>query len=117
MCMNLLRKLAASKLPCTEADPAVIDRLRVLEAAGHIKVLIPPAHVDCDASMRQGAAIVFEITPRGWKAMSAGAPQEKAPQPSLQRSARPVRPKVASVVRELARLPAWLSGTRHRSGG
>jgi len=117
MCMNLLRKLAASKLPCTECDPAAIDRLRVLEAAGHIKVLIPPAHVDCDDRMRQGAAVVFEITPRGWKALSAGAPQEEAPLPSPQRDAQACRPKAADLVREFARFPAWFSGTRHRSGG
>ena len=86
MCMNQLRKLAASKLPCAEADPAAIDRLRVLEAAGHIRVLIPPAHVDCDDRMRQGAAIVFEITAGGWKALSAGAPQVEVRPPSLQRA-------------------------------
>jgi len=117
MCMNQLRKLAASKLPCTEADPTAIDRLRVLEAAGHIRVRIPPAHVDCDDRMRQGAAIVFEITRVGWKALSAGAPQGEAPLPSLQRIAQAPRPKAASVAQELAQIDASLSGTRRRSGG
>lgn len=55
MCMNLLRKLAAANLPLTEGDPAMIDTLRVLEAAGHVKVLIPPAHVDCDHCMRHAS--------------------------------------------------------------
>lgn len=117
MCMNLLRKLAASTLPCIEADPAVIDRLRVLEAAGHIKVLIPPTHMDCDDCLRQDAATVFEVTPRGWTALSAGAPQEEAPLPPLQPAAQAPRPKAASVEQELAQIDAWLSGTRRRSGG
>lgn len=117
MCMNQLRKLAASKLPGTEADPTAIDRLRVLEAAGHIRVLIPPARVDCDDRMRQGAAIVFEIMPRGWKALRAGAPQEEAPLLFLQRAAPAARPKAASVAQELAQIDAWLNGTRRRSGG
>ena len=117
MCMNQLRKLAASKLPYTEADPTAIDRLRVLEAAGHIRVLIPPTHVDCDDRMRQGAAIVFEITSRGREALGAGAPQQDAPLPSLQRVAQAPRPKATSVEQELAQIDAWLSGTRRRSGG
>ncbi|MFS2203191.1 hypothetical protein [Variovorax sp. Varisp36] len=77
--MALLRKLATAKLPCTEAALATIDRLRVLEAAGHVKVRIPPAHVDCDDCLRQDAATVFEITSRGWKTLAADAPEEEAP--------------------------------------
>lgn len=76
MCMELLGRLATSELPLTEANPAVIDRLRVLEAAGHIRVLIPPAHFDCDDCLRQDAVTVFEILPAGWKALSVGAPDE-----------------------------------------
>lgn len=106
MCMELLGRLATSELPLTEANPAVIDRLRVLEAAGHIRVLIPPAHFDCDDCLRQDAATVFEILPAGWKALSMGAPDENA---SPLSSPRPRRPKLASIA-------AWLSGTRPRSG-
>jgi hypothetical protein len=121
MCMNLLARLATAKLPHTEADPAAIDRLRVLEAARHIRVLIPPAHADCDHCLRQDAATVFEITPWGWKALRAGAPQEDeqremAPQRHSPRSARNSRPKTASAMQDLARIAAWLSGTRRRSG-
>ena len=83
---NLLRKLAGARLPCTEADPATIDGLRVLEAAGHIKVLIPPPHVDCDDCLRQEPATVFEITALGWKALAADAPAEDAPPPDMSRS-------------------------------
>ena len=57
MCMELLGRLATSELPLIEADPEVIDRLRVLEAAGHIRVLIPPAHFDCDDCLRRVAAL------------------------------------------------------------
>jgi len=117
MCMTLLRKLAASKLPCTEYDPAAIDRLRVLEAAGHIRVLIPSARLDCDDCMRQGAAIVFEITSRGRHVLSAGAPQEEAPLPSLRRTAPAAHPKATSVPPELAQIDACLNGTRRQSGG
>ncbi|MET3494468.1 hypothetical protein [Variovorax boronicumulans] len=98
--MNLLRKLAASKLPCTEAASAVIDELRVLEAAGHIKVLIPPTHMDCDDCLRQDAATVFEVTPRGWKALSASAPQDEVP---LHPAAQASRPKAAGMVPKHAR--------------
>ena len=71
MCMKLLGTLASSELPRTEADPRMIDRLRLLEAAGHIRVLIPPAHFDCDECLRQDAATVFEILPAGWKALNS----------------------------------------------
>ena len=66
MSMDLLRQLAAVALPAGALDPATIEGLRGLEAAGHVRVLIPPAHVDCDDCLRQDAATVFEITPRGW---------------------------------------------------
>lgn len=90
MCMDLLRKISMTKLPCAVSTPAAIDRLRVLEAAGHVKVLIPPAHVDCDDRLRQESATVFEITPRGWKTLAADVPEQEAPR---------------------------FSGTRRRSGG
>jgi len=73
MCLNLLHELSETPLPCTRAEPAMIDRLRLLDAAGLIKVLIPPVHVDCDHCLRQDAAIVLEITPRGWQALHARA--------------------------------------------
>jgi len=88
MCMNLLRRLAAATLPCTEADASAIDRLRVLEAAGHIRVMIPAPHADCDDRLRQDAATVFAITPRGWQALKAGAPHEVGALFFLQRRAR-----------------------------
>ncbi|MBB1602448.1 hypothetical protein [Variovorax sp. UMC13] len=83
MDMELLGRLATSELPLIEADPKVIDRLRVLEAAGHIRVLIPPAHFDCDDCLRQDAATVLEILPAGWKSLRMGAPGEKASPLSL----------------------------------
>ncbi len=106
MCMKLLGRLATSELPLSAADCEVIDRLRVLEAAGHIRVLIPPAHFDCDDCLRQDAATVFEILPAGWKALRTGAPGEKT---SPLSSPRPRRPKLAGIA-------GWFIGTRHRSG-
>lgn len=117
MCMALLRKLAAVRLPHTEADPAMIDRLRVLEAAGHIKVLIPPVHVDCDHCMRQPPAIVLEITSQGRKALGTEATEEDAPWPAMRSMhSRTPRSATASAALDLAQLAAWFSGTRPRSG-
>lgn len=73
MCLILLRELSQTQRPCTQADPALIDRMRLLDAAGLIKVIIPPAHVDCDDCLRQDPATVLEITPRGWEALRTKA--------------------------------------------
>ncbi len=82
MCMNLLRRLAASQLPCSEADPAMVDRLRVLQAAGQIEARIPAAVArpgrDADGCTRHDAAMVIRITPRGWETLAAGAPAGEA---------------------------------------
>lgn len=95
MCMTLLRQLAAQPLPCTENDPAMIDRLRVLQAVGHIEVRIPPAHGQGDHGMRQAPATVLQVTRQGHRALHAQVLEEdEAPWPA-----------------------AWFSGTRRRSGG
>lgn len=117
MCMNLLKKIATARLPCTEGDSAVIDRLRVLEAAGHIKVLIQPVHADFDHCLRQPPAIVLEITPCGRSALSTKAAEEQAPLPAMPRPARISLSKAAGMVLDLAHLVAWFSsGTRHDQG-
>ncbi len=77
MCMNLLRGLATAQLPCAEADPAMIDRLRILEAAGQVEALIPPARADFDDRLRQDAATMVSITPTGRKTPAADAPPEE----------------------------------------
>lgn len=82
MCMNLLRRLAASQLPCSEADPAMIDRLRVLQAAGQVEARIPcavsqPGH-GTGGCTHQDAATVTRITPRGWETLAADAPPGEA---------------------------------------
>ena len=79
MCLNLLRALSEAPLPCTQADSAVIDRLRLLGAADLVKVLSPPARVDCDHRQRQDPATVLEITPRGWEAMRMNVVREELP--------------------------------------
>ncbi|AVQ85679.1 hypothetical protein C4F17_32330 [Variovorax sp. PMC12] len=117
MCMALLRKLASVRLPYTEADPAMIDRLRVLEAAGHIRVLIPPVHVDCDHCMRQPPATVLEITPQGRRVLSTGTIEEETPLAAMQRRhASTPRTRAASAALDVVQLAAWFSGTRPRSG-
>ena len=70
MCMDMLQKLANAELPFMVADPAQIDKVRLLDAAGHIKAFVPPVHVDLDNCARQDPAMVLEITGRGRKALS-----------------------------------------------
>lgn len=96
MCLNLLGELSETPLPCTRADPALIDRLRLLEAAGLVKVIIPPAHVDCDDCLRQDPATILEITPRGWEALRTRVIEDEVP--------------------PLAQLAAWFSSFRQRPG-
>jgi len=117
MCMDLLKQLAERRLPCTVADPAQIDTLRVLEAARLALVLIPAPHVDCDHCMRQDPATVLEITPDGWQALRTGEPEE-APLPASlkpERIARPVEPSATAPL--LAPLAHWFSGIVRRSHG
>jgi len=112
MCMNLLAAMSGTPFPRIEADPARIDRLRVLEAAGYIKVLIPAPRVDCDNRMRQSPATVLEIAPLGWKVLATRAVEADPPLPVP----RLARQKPASASLDLAQLVAWFSGTRPRSG-
>lgn len=113
MCMNLLRELAETKLPCREADPTKIDRVRVLQAAGCLKALIPATRVDCDHRMRQDPATVLEITPHGWKALKTNAIEEEEAPFALH---RPARAQSSIAALELARLAAWFSRIGRRSG-
>ncbi|RSZ31999.1 hypothetical protein EJO66_22375 [Variovorax beijingensis] len=100
MCLNLLRELSETPLPCTRADAALIDRLRLLDAAGLIKVLIPPPHVDRDDCLRQDAATVLEITSRGWEVLRTKVVEDEAPslpmQPARSRSAALDRVRLAA---------------------
>lgn len=70
MCMDMLRELANSQLPLRVVDTSQIDLVRVLDAAGCIVALIPPAHVDPDDCERQDPATVLEITAHGQKKLS-----------------------------------------------
>jgi len=83
MCLNLLRTLSEAPLPCTRADAAMIDRLRLLDAADLISVLIPPVRADCDHGLRQDAATVLEITPHGWEALRTNRVEDEMPLPLL----------------------------------
>lgn len=78
MCMNLLRALAEAPPPCTLRDPASVDRLRVLRAAGLVEALIPwPG--DEGRPQAHEAAAVLAITARGWKAVRSPAVEEALP--------------------------------------
>ncbi|VTU22089.1 hypothetical protein [Variovorax sp. PBL-E5] len=70
MPMELLHRLANARLPSPIASRDEIEKLRRLDAAGHVKALIPAPHFDCDDCLRQDSATVFEITPRGLRALN-----------------------------------------------
>lgn len=112
MCLNLLRELSEAPLPGTRADLATIDRLRLLDATGLIKVLIPPPHVDCDHCLRQDPATVLEITPRGWEALRTNVFEDEVSPPAP----RPAHSRSGSAALDHAQLVAWFSSLRRRPG-
>ncbi len=112
MCMNLLKELSDAPLPCARADAAMIDRLRLLDAAGLIRVLIPSPHIGCDRCLRQAPATVLDITPHGWEALRTNVVEEDTPLPPPCRG----RPRSGSAALDLAQLAAWFSSFRHRPG-
>lgn len=59
MPVELLKAIANKPLPLTITDPADIDKLRVLRAAGHVVVLLPSPGSD------QAFARVLHVTPKG----------------------------------------------------
>lgn len=59
MPVELLKAIAGRPLPLTISDPADIDKLRVLRAAGHVVVLLPSPATD------QAFARVLHITSEG----------------------------------------------------
>jgi hypothetical protein len=85
MTMELLRRLADAQLPLTVLGTGEIELLRRLDMAGYVKAFIPPMHVDCDDCIRQGPAVVFEVTASGRKilgdsyAMQSGLPIQEGP--------------------------------------
>lgn len=85
MCLNLLRALAGTPLACSVSDPASLDRLRVLQAAGLVDARIPRPRGDGTVRVQDPAA-VFAITPRGWKAIDAHAVVDTLPPNWLGRS-------------------------------
>lgn len=105
MVAQLLQKLADAKLPLVIVDRAEIEKLRLIEAAGHIRAFIPCVHVDCDDCARQDPATVFEITPRGQRMLAlrreavpdAGLPAAEAP------ARRPKRRMMTFLARRISR--------------
>ena len=65
MPMKLLAALAHASLPRTFDDLEDIEKLRVLDAHGHIEATIPPWYFD-----HQAPATVHLVTDRGRKATS-----------------------------------------------
>lgn len=59
MPVELLRAIASKSLPLTITDPAEIDKLRVLRAAGHVVAMLPLPNTD------QAFARVLHITQKG----------------------------------------------------
>lgn len=110
MSLILLRELSETPLPCTKGDPAMIDRLRLLEAAGLVKVLIPPMHIDCDHCQRQDPATVLEITPRGWEALRTNNVVEDVPLPPPGQE----RPRSGGAALNFAQLVTSLCSFRRR---
>lgn len=66
MPMELLRELADRRLPHTLTDPADIDKLIVLRAAGMVAAFVPAT--GNDGTLR-GPARVLAITPDGQAAL------------------------------------------------
>lgn len=74
-----LYNLSKQTLLVTVSDRRQIDDLRILDAAGYARVLIPPLHVDCDDCIRQDPATVLCITPQGWKILRTGSSHRDDP--------------------------------------
>jgi len=72
MPLELLQKIAKQTLPLTVTDIAQIDKLRVLQAAGHVVVRLS------SPSQKKQLARVESITPTGHEALLgyAAAPEE-----------------------------------------
>lgn len=78
MPLELLRELAAQTLPRVVADPADMDKLRVLRAAGYVNAELP--------SLAPGSppeqARVLSITARGRAWIEENAREPSAPYPA-----------------------------------
>ena len=68
MPLELLQKISRKPLPLTVTDLAEIDKLRVLRAAGHIAVLLPPVNAE------KPFARVLAITEEGREALRSFDP-------------------------------------------
>lgn len=88
MPMELLEELAEMNLPVELVEPAEVDKLRVLLAAGHVDAVIPPVAQD----QSRKPAIVLEITPLGRKALRLFG------SPARAWRGAPVQPGIASLI-------------------
>lgn len=68
MSLALLRVIASRSLPATFTDPAEIDQIRLLCAAGHVAAFLPALNA------QNAFARVLTITQQGKKALSQEAP-------------------------------------------
>lgn len=68
MPVELLKAIAIKSLPLTITNPAEIDKLRVLRAAGHVVAMMPLPGTD------QSFARVLHITRKGRYAVAEASP-------------------------------------------
>lgn len=89
MDLNLLKTLAAARLPLRLTDPGQREAARLLEATGCITALMPAVHIECDDRPRHGDVIVVEVTPLGRAELAhvvAGEPDTPPPRAQPARS-------------------------------
>jgi hypothetical protein len=85
--MDLLRQIAASRLPITFHHAEDVDKVRVLKAAGLVIALIPPPSEPLHSSGDARAAQVLAVTREGLEELSRYAyPDEQHQAPKERRS-------------------------------
>jgi hypothetical protein len=65
MAMNLLERLATSRLPVTLTSPAEVDQVRILRAAGLVIALTPPPGDPLSSCAGDRYAQVLALTQKG----------------------------------------------------
>ncbi len=70
MPMELLRQLEGCRMPVAVREPADIDKLRVLRAAGLVVALFPVSARALEPAGEPGAALVLALTRQGREALA-----------------------------------------------
>lgn len=98
MAMNLLRQLAASRLPVTVTSATEVDEVKILRAAGLVIALTPTPADPLTLSGIGPAAQVLAVTQKGWEELGK-FPYPGSPSPSR----RPPVPLTAKLFDAIAR--------------